>query len=59
VLLGNGQISGNADLGPSQSGASNAKAAVVGGTGRYRNVPGEVYIHPPGQTTRLTFVLVP
>jgi hypothetical protein len=59
VLLANGQISGNAVLGLSQSGASNAKAAVVGGTGRYRNVRGEVLIHPAGQTTQLTFVLIP
>jgi hypothetical protein len=59
VLLANGQISGNAVLGISQSGANNAKAAVIGGTGRYRNVRGEVIIHPAGQTTRLTFVLLP
>jgi hypothetical protein len=59
VLLANGQISGNAVLGLTQSGASNAKAAVIGGTGHYRNVRGEVIIHPAGQTTRLTFILLP
>jgi hypothetical protein len=59
ALLAHGQISGVAVLGLSQSGASNTKAAVIGGTGRYRNVRGEVFIHPAGQSTRLTFVLLP
>jgi hypothetical protein len=59
ALLARGQISGVAVLGLSQSGASNAKAAIIGGTGHYRNVRGEILIHPNGQTTRLTFLLIP
>jgi hypothetical protein len=59
VLLAHGQISAVGVLGLNQSGASNGKAAVIGGTGRYRNVRGEVYIHPGQQSTRLTFVLLP
>jgi|tagenome__1003787_1003787.scaffolds.fasta_scaffold20967955_2 hypothetical protein len=59
ALLARGQISGVAVLGLTQSGASNARAAIIGGTGHYRNVRGEVLIHPNGQTMRLIFLLVP
>jgi hypothetical protein len=59
ALLARGQISGAAVLGLTQSGASNARAAIIGGTGHYQNVRGEVLIHPNGQTTRLIFLLGP
>jgi hypothetical protein len=59
ALLSDGQVTSVAVLGLSQSGASNGKAAIVGGTGRYRNVRGEVYIHPDGATTLLTYLLLP
>jgi hypothetical protein len=60
ALLARGQITGSAVLGISQSGASNTKAAILGGTGHYRNARGEVVIHPAGQSsTQLTFYLVP
>jgi hypothetical protein len=57
--LPHGQISCVAVLRIGQSGASNARAAVIGGTGYYRNARGQVYIHPAGQTTDLTFALSP
>lgn len=60
ALLARGQITGSAVLGISQSGVSNTKAAILGGTGHYRNVRGEVVIHPAGQSsTELTFYLIP
>jgi hypothetical protein len=59
ALLARGQITGGAVLGISQSGPSNTKAAILGGTGHYRNVRGEVYIHPNQQSSLLTFYLLP
>jgi hypothetical protein len=59
ALMARGQITGSGVLNISQSGPSNARAAILGGTGHYRNVRGEVYIHPGQQSSRLTFYLVP
>ena len=60
ALLARGQITGSAVLGISQSGASNTKAAILGGTGHYGNARGEVVIHPAGQSsTQLTFYIIP
>ena len=59
ALLARGQITGSAVLGISQAGPSNTKAAILGGTGHYRNVRGEVYIHPDQQSSLLTFYLLP
>src|SRR5206468_7478600 len=59
ALLAHGQISAGGVIRINQSGATDTRAAIIGGTGRYRNARGEVIIHPAGQTTRLTFVLLP
>jgi hypothetical protein len=59
ALLARGQITGSGVLGISQSGPSNTKAAILGGTGRYRNVRGVVVIHPGQTSSQLTFYLLP
>ncbi len=43
----------------SQSGQITIKLPVAGGTGKYRNVRGVLIAKPTGNTTRLTYVLLP
>jgi hypothetical protein len=43
----------------SQSGQITIKLPVAGGTGKYRNVRGVLIAEPAGNTTRLTYLLIP
>jgi hypothetical protein len=43
----------------SQSGQIAIKLPVAGGTGKYRNVRGVLIAEPSGNTTRLTYLLIP
>lgn len=53
-------MTGSAVLAIGPSGPSNTTTAILGGTGRCRNVRGEVVIHPASQTlSELIFYLIP